>query len=132
MAKTTFKLAAAVIAGALLAVTAGAPAQASTPSAITCYYTFSAWSGGFTADLAIANSGPAIDGWTARWSFKIPTQANAVWSAQLVQVSPSEMVATPMSWNKTIPTGRAIVFGWTATAAATEVPTDITVNGQSC
>jgi hypothetical protein len=123
----TAGLAAAV---ALIAATA-VPAHAESP-AVTCRYTFSAWSGGFSADLAMANSGPAIDGWEARWSFAIPTQATGVWSAQLVQATPTQMVATPAVWNKKIPTGGVVSFGWTATAISTEVPSDITVNGQRC
>jgi hypothetical protein len=122
----TAGLAAAV---ALIAATA-APAHAA--PTVTCSYTFTAWPGGFSADLAMANSGPAIDGWQARWTFATPAQATGVWSAQLIQVGPNEMVATPASWNKKIPTGGAVTFGWTATATIADLPTDITVNGQRC
>jgi hypothetical protein len=31
-----------------------------------------------------------------------------------------------------IPTGRTTAFGWNALAAATEVPTDLTISGVPC
>jgi hypothetical protein len=122
---------AALVAAVALIAATPAPAQAASP-AVTCRYTFISWPGGFSADLHMANSGPAIDGWQARWTFATPAQANAVWSAQLVQATPTEMVATPAPWNQTIPTGGAVVFGWTASAVTADVPTQITVNGQPC
>jgi endoglucanase len=109
-----------------------APAHAGSSPAVTCQYTFTSWPGGFTADLAMANSGPTIDGWTTHWTFATPTQATASWSARLAQANPVDIVATPMPWNKVIPTGATVSFGWTGIAAATEVPTDVTVNGKRC
>ncbi|GIH02465.1 hypothetical protein Rhe02_05320 [Rhizocola hellebori] len=121
----------ALVAAVALVATTAAPAHAASP-AVTCRYTFSSWPGGFTADLAIANSGPEIDGWRARWTFLTPAQATAVWSAALIQVNPREMLATPAPWTQKIPTGGAVTFGWTATATIAELPTEITVNGQRC
>jgi hypothetical protein len=121
----------AVLVAASLAAVPARAAEAA-PSPFSCRYTFSSWPGGFSADLFITNHGPAVDGWTARWTFDTPTQTTAVWSGWLVQSSPHEAVAGPMSWNSLIRTGSTVVFGWTASAPATEVPTDITVNGLPC
>ena len=117
---------------ALLAATAAAPAHAAVPSPFTCRYMLNAWQGGFTADLFIFNNGPAVDGWTAHWTFQEPTQLLGVWAAKMEQPSPHEMVAMPMPWNKIIGGGSMVVFGWTAFAPKTEVPTDITINGLPC
>ena len=116
---------------------AATPAHAAVPqsvqqSQLTCHYLLNPWSGGFSADLLIFNNGPTINGWTARWTFQEPTQLLGVWSAKMEQPSPHEMVAKPLPWNEVIPTGSMVVFGWTAFAAKTEVPTDITVNGIPC
>jgi len=48
------------------------------------------------------------------------------------QAGPHDAVATAMPWNKVIGTDSVVTFGWTAIAPATEVPTDITVNGLPC
>ncbi|MBB5874404.1 hypothetical protein F4553_007838 [Allocatelliglobosispora scoriae] len=125
--------AAIALAALASAVLVPAPAAAATvPPTITCTYRLNTWPGGFSADLVIANSGPAIDGWTARWTFATPTRVMITWAASLTQPSPYENVATPVPWNRVIGTGKSFTFGWTAAAPATEVPTDITINGVPC
>ncbi len=112
---------------------AAAPAHAAVPPPFTCQYiVLSQWHGGFNADLRITNRGPAIDGWTAHWTFQVPTRNVGVWSAQLVQANPYDAVATPASWIKKIQSGQTVAFGWTALAPSTDVPTDITINGLPC
>jgi hypothetical protein len=121
----------ALVAVVSMVVTTVAPARAAVPT-VTCRYTFSAWSGGFSAELSMANSGPAIDGWIAHWTFATPTRAITSWSASLAQANAVDIVATPMSWNRVIATNAVVSFGWTGAAATTEVPTDLTVNGTRC
>jgi hypothetical protein len=117
----------------LLATAPIAPAHAAVPqSQFTCQYLLWPFGSGFSADLVINNSGPTIDGWTVHWTFKEPTQLVSVWSAEMKMPTPNDAIATPLPWTKVIPSGAAVIFGWTAFAAKTEVPTDITVNGQPC
>jgi hypothetical protein len=120
---------AAVTSGALVA-TPTTPAHAQ--AALTCQYTFFAWSTGFSANLTIFNGGPTLSGWTARWSVPVPTTLGGVWLADMSQSGPLHLVATNLSWNATIPTGRATTFGWTASATSATRPTDITINGIAC
>jgi hypothetical protein len=123
----------AFTASLIVTLPAAAPARAAEVSSpFSCHYTFVAWQGGFSADLWITNSGPEVDGWTARWTFDTPTRATAVWAGWLIQPGPHEAVAGPMSYNRIIRTGSMVGLGWTAMAAATEVPEDITVNGLPC
>jgi cellulase/cellobiase CelA1 len=127
---------AATVTASLLAVavsgTAGAAANPSQGGGVTCQYiVLASWSGGFTADLRIVNNGPPINGWTARWSTPVPTSNVVGWSAWMTQRG-SEITAVNMSWNATIPTNGALVFGWSAAAPSTDVPTDISVNGSPC
>lgn len=116
----------------IAALLAATPAHAAVPSPFTCHYLVNSWPGGFSADLLIFNNGPTVTGWAAHWTFQEPTQLLGVWSAKMEQPSPHEMVAEPMPWNETIRSGSMVVFGWTALAPKTEVPTDITVNGLPC
>jgi hypothetical protein len=127
----------AVLRGALalaavpLLLVPAAPAAAAT-GAVSCGYRFNAWTGGFTADLSIANNGPAINGWTVRWTFAEPTTEVVGWQARLTVRDATEVIATNLAWNATIGTGQTMSFGWSARAATTTAPTDITVNGVPC
>lgn len=106
-----------------------APAAAASP--VSCRYEFAAWPNGFMADLFITNNGPDINGWTARWTFDVPTINLSVWQA-VMTIRDREAVATNVFYNATIRTGQTLNFGWSATAASTSAPTDITVNGMPC
>jgi hypothetical protein len=148
------KLAAGVL-GALTAIVLTAPAPATSapgpatpgsatpgsatpgsatppPGAIECTYVFIAWPGGFSADIAITNSGPRITGWTVRWSFHDTTVLAGAWMATIVQTSPYEMTATNRPYNAVIDTGQTVTFGWSAAAAATSAPDELTVNNIPC
>jgi len=123
-------LVAATMSVAVVAMTA-TPARAAV-STVACAYRFTAWGGGFSADVTVTNSGPPIDGWTVRWTVGSPTALGGVWSATMSQPDQSHMVATNVVYNAVIPTGRSVGFGWTATAQSTSTPTDLTVNGMPC
>ncbi len=126
------KRVATVLVATVLAVAAGAAPARAAAGGVTCTYKItSQWPTGFTADLAIANAGPPIVGWTARWTFREPTSVAGVWSASLTQQG-DRATATNASWNGTIGTGQVVSFGWSATAASTTVPTDLSVNGTAC
>lgn len=122
-------LTAAATLTSLAAMTCPATAETS----VTCTYTVTnSWHGGFTANVDIANNGPAINGWTLRWTFTTPTADVRGWSAVITEQDGNRATATNMSWNGGIPTGQAISFGWTAAAVSTGVPADLTLNGQTC
>ena len=109
------------------------PASAATATGdLSCDYWFHAWNGGFVADLTITNHGPAVDGWAARWTMRTATGNLNVWQARMEQPDPFTMTATNLPYNAVIGTGRSVRFGWTAVAASTEAPADITVNGTPC
>src|SRR5215471_16695900 len=119
------RLAAATAMAGVGVFAAGAMPAAAASGPIQCKYVITnIWSGGFMADLYITNTGPAINGWTARWSFTEPTSRIQGWSAQLTQDG-SSVTAVNMPWNGTIGTGMTASFGWSAVAQQTSVPTDI-------
>jgi cellulase/cellobiase CelA1 len=100
---------------------------------VTCSYTVQNWwSGGFAANIDITNHGPAINGWTVRWTFSIPTTDIQGWSAIISESGTFEVSAANMSWDAVIPAGKVTSFGWTALARSPTVPTDLTINGTPC
>lgn len=110
-----------------------APASAAAASPVTCTYTVTAWSGGFTANVQIADNGPtAINGWTVRWTFAVPTTVVSGWSATITDTDGHDVVATNVSYNGVIGSGQSMSFGWSAEAVSTDVPTDLTINGVPC
>ena len=115
-----------------LAGAAAVPASADAPPTVVCTYTVTIWHGGFMANVAIANNGPAIDGWTVRWTFHDPTTIVGTWSSTISQNATGVVTATNMPYNAVIRTGQVTDFGWSANAVVTSVPTDITINGTPC
>jgi len=108
-------------------------ASINTVSTVTCVYTFSAWTGGFSANIQIINNGPtAINGWTLRWTFAVPTAVTSGWSATITDPDGHDVSATNATYNGVIGSGQSTAFGWSAQAASTDVPTDLTVNGMPC
>jgi cellulase/cellobiase CelA1 len=114
-----------------LMVLAATATSAPAAGPVTCHYTASTWPTGFSADVRIANHGPAIDGWTVELTFRAPTTLGAAWLARMSQPDTLRMTAENLTFNAGIPTGGSVTFGWTATAAVHEVPT-MTVNGVPC
>ena len=118
------------VTGALSAVTAG-PAHAA--SGLSCRYLPTSWSGGFSADLTIFNNtGTTINGWTAFWNFREPTAVLTTWNGSITQATPYDATGRNTSFNAQIRPGTSTAFGWTATAVATDVPSEILVNGAPC
>jgi len=84
------------------------------------------------ADVIIANTGPEIDGWTVRWTFAQSTTITQTWASTISETDAGAVTATNASYNAVIHTGQKVDFGWSARAASTTVPTDITINGTAC
>ena len=119
------------VAAMAIVVSAAVVTPASATGQFACDYRFQTWPGGFWAELMITNNGPAVNGWTAHWTFDNDERLGSIWNAVMTQQT-SDVTATPMPWNRSIPTGGSAAFGWTAFASTTETPTDITINGTPC
>jgi hypothetical protein len=120
------------MAAVVVMLVGSATIPATAEPAISCGYRFFAWPGGFSADLGIANAGPAINGWTVRMVFPTPATLLGSWQATIVQSSPFEMIATNPRWDEVISTGQLRTFGWTATAVEAGPPAELSVNGTTC
>ncbi len=103
------------------------PAPAGTGVTIT---QTSAWSGGFGANLVIANGGAAaINGWTLRFGFTPAIQS--LWDGTLSSQNGVDAVQNA-SWNGVIPPGGSVTLGFTA--SGTLAPGSVgsaTLNGVS-
>ena len=121
----------AVVAAIGMVVVTAVPARAAS-SPFSCDYTFTSWTGTFHAELTIVNHGPPVAAWEARWTFPTETTLLSVWNTRLTQQDPYRVTAVGLAWNNAIPTGSLMKMGWTAWAASTGAPQDITVNGLPC
>jgi cellulase/cellobiase CelA1 len=111
---------------------AAAPAHAAAGNLSCSYVLVSQWSGGFQADFTITNAGPAVTGWTTRWTFPTPTTILSAWGSVIAKETATELTLTNASFNGTIATNQTLRFGWTAMASSTGIPSDINVNGAPC
>ena len=125
----------AVAATAALALTTAAPAAAAQPApggGVSCRYVFTAYPGGFVASVQLTNTGPAVNGWSLRWSFPVDTVVQGVWQSRITQPDPRSALAVNAPWNAGLPTNTSLSFGWTAAAPSTDQPTDLVFNGVPC
>ena len=96
-------------------------------------YVKNEWSGGFTANVTVTNTGTAtINGWSVAWTFPGDQKVTNGWNATLTQ-SGSAVTATNMSYNATITPGSNAQFGFQGTWTANDTsPATFTLNGTPC
>jgi hypothetical protein len=96
-------------------------------------YTKNEWSGGFTANLTVTNTGTApINGWTLVFPFPGDQEVTNAWNATVSQ-SGTTVTATNMSYNAGIAPGANVQFGFQGTWTGNDSdPTHFTLNGASC
>jgi hypothetical protein len=96
-------------------------------------YAPSSWTGGFTANVTVANTGGvAWTGWTVAFTFPGDQKITGFWNTQLTQ-SGESISAVNLGYNGSVPAAGSTSFGfqgtWTSSNAS---PTAFTVNGTSC
>ncbi|GIG86897.1 cellulose binding domain-containing protein [Plantactinospora endophytica] len=94
------------------------------------YAVTDSWSGGFAASVTVHNSGPAISGWSLRWSFPGNQVVQGRWHGQFQQSGPAVLV-TNEAHNATIPAGGSVNLGFTASGSPV-TPVPFTLNGAPC
>ncbi|HEV2344854.1 MAG TPA: cellulose binding domain-containing protein [Actinocrinis sp.] len=99
----------------------------------TVTYTPNSWTGGFTANVTIANNGTSgWTSWTVKWSFPGDQKITSAWNAQVTQ-SGSAVTAVNMGYNGSVPVGGSTTFGFQGTWSSSNAsPTAFTVNGAAC
>ncbi len=102
----------------------------------TCRVTYTIanqWSGGFQAEVRIANTASAaINGWTLVWTFPNGQQISQIWNATET-TSGSTVTAGNVSYNGTIQPGGSVAFGFLANSSGSNnSPSSFTLNGTAC
>jgi hypothetical protein len=103
------------------------------PGACQITYTPDQWTGGFTADVTIANTGSsAINGWTLTFTFPGNQQITDAWNGVESQ-SGENVTITNESYNGTIAAGGSTSLGFQGTWTTSDAsPTSFDVNGEAC
>ncbi len=101
-----------------------------TAQTVSSAWTFSAWSGGYTANLKITNTGTtAITNWKA--TFATPQEETSVWNATISGPVNNVYMLTPATWTAAIgANGGSVTIGFTFNGAPPQTPTDFTFQGQ--
>jgi endoglucanase len=109
---------------------------AGTPSCKVTYAIASSWTGGFTSNVTVTNTGTQpFGGWTVNWTFPGDEVITNLWSALYTQSGETVAAHDPFDTNATIAAGTSASFGmqgtWTNSDA---IPTSFTMtanNGQT-
>jgi hypothetical protein len=100
-----------------------------------CHVTYAPnnYPGGFTANVTIANTGSLpISGWTLTFTFPGDQKITNAWNATVTQ-SGTNVTATNLSYNTTIPPGGSQSFGFQGTWSTNDTsPAVFRVNGAAC
>ncbi|WP_254898138.1 glycoside hydrolase family 6 protein [Kitasatospora sp. NA04385] len=96
-------------------------------------YRANSWTGGFTADVTVKNTGSAtISGWKLAWTFPGDQKITSAWNATVVQ-SGATVTATDLGYNGTLAAGASTGFGLQATYGSNNTaPSAFTLNGAAC
>ncbi|MDX3728230.1 cellulose binding domain-containing protein [Streptomyces caniscabiei] len=91
------------------------------------------WSGGFQADVRLANTGAsAWSGWTLGWTFPDGQGVSQIWNAAHTQTG-SAVTARNIGWNGSVAAGSSVSFGFTGSWSGTNgKPTAFKLGDQSC
>ncbi|MFF5117653.1 cellulose-binding domain-containing protein [Dactylosporangium aurantiacum] len=103
---------------------------------LSCEVTYSAsgWSGGFTANITLKNTGPApVNKWTLNWDFAGNQTITSTWNGITTQTG-QHVAINNESYNAIINPGATVNFGFQAGYTGTNTnPTNFTLtNGSPC
>lgn len=101
----------------------------------TCQVTYTSyrWSGGFTTQVTLKNTGTeALSSWELEWAFADNQRITDRWQAEITQ-SGQNVHAGPASWNAAVPPGGTVNFGFNGTSTGqVSDPQAFTMNGGTC
>jgi O-glycosyl hydrolase len=124
---------ATIPARSLVTYVVGASGTGTGATCTVTYSTTSQWTGGFTADVTIANDGSsAINGWTLAFTFPGDQEITDAWNGVASQSGESVSIANE-SYNATIAAGGSTSLGFQGTWTSSDaIPASFTVNGTAC
>ncbi|MEV7422502.1 glycoside hydrolase family 6 protein [Streptomyces sp. NPDC091212] len=131
--RTAVLAAFALVAGVAGTTTAlSGPASAAAAGCTVDYKIQSSWSGGFSANVAVTNTGDTVSSWKLEWGFAGNQQVTQGWNSTITQ-SGTAVSATNVAWNGTLATGGSASFGFNGNATGTNaIPTTFKLNGVTC
>ena len=89
------------------------------------------WPDGFQATVTVT-SAPSLDSWRVAWSFRDGQKVGQMWDASVSQDG-SRVTATAADYNKSVPAGGDLAFGFLASwHGKNSPPYDFEVNGHAC
>jgi endo-1,4-beta-xylanase len=95
-------------------------------------YSVNDWGSGFTANISITNRGPAINGWTLKYSYAGNQHLTQGWSGTWSQSGP-DVTVTNATWNGALATGASTSVGANFTySGANGAPGAFTLDGVAC
>ncbi|MGW1672006.1 cellulose binding domain-containing protein [Streptomyces sp. NPDC002324] len=109
------------------------PEPQPTGACAVTYKVTNEWSGGFQADVRLANTGTsAWTGWSLGWTFPDGQSVSQIWNAAHTQ-SGSAVTARNITWNGNVAAGSSVSFGFTGSWSGTNGrPTAFKLGDQSC
>ncbi|MFD9462700.1 cellulose binding domain-containing protein [Streptomyces sp. NPDC060027] len=109
------------------------PTPPPTGACTVTYKITNQWSGGFQADVSLANTGSAAwTGWTLGWTFPDGQKITQLWNADHTQ-SGAAVTAKNLTWNANVAPGSTVSFGFTGSGTgANTKPTAFKLGEQSC
>jgi hypothetical protein len=100
-------------------------------SCSVAYKVSSSWTGGFTADVTVRNTGSAaVTGWTLGFTFPGDQRVTSAWNGTATQ-SGARVALTNAGWNGTLAPGASTTVGFQA-AGTSVTPAAFTLNGAAC
>ncbi|MET8131544.1 cellulose binding domain-containing protein [Streptomyces sp. NPDC005251] len=109
------------------------PTPPPTGACTVTYRITNQWSGGFQAEVSLANTGSsAWTGWTLGWTFPDGQKITQLWNADYTQ-SGAVVTAKNLTWNANVAPGSAVGFGFTGSwTGANTKPVSFKSGDQSC
>ncbi|MDT9686663.1 endo-1,4-beta-xylanase [Streptomyces sp. TRM76323] len=91
------------------------------------------WSGGFTAQVTVRNTGTApVNGWRVGWTWPAGQSVTQAWNASVSQ-SGTSVTAANLPYNAVVAAGGSVTFGFNgAWSGANTPPAAFTLNGAAC
>jgi endo-1,4-beta-xylanase len=122
-------------ASASVSASASASASASSGGTSGCTVTYvpNQWTGGFTANVTVKNTGSAAwTAWTVTFTFAGDQKITNAWNVTTTQ-SGAAVSAANMSYNGSVAAGASTNFGFQGTWTSSDAsPTSFKVNGTTC
>ncbi|GAB2859542.1 hypothetical protein GCM10027074_28310 [Streptomyces deserti] len=107
------------------------PSESEKATCRVAYDLVNQWPDGFQATVTVTTSEP-LDSWRVTWSFKDGQQVGQMWDATVAQ-NGDRVTATAADYNKTVPAGGDVSFGFLASWRGTNSPPyGFTLNDRPC